>query len=352
MAGIYFMAAGGSSLNRKKSLDLSIEVAGVKQYLNDGDQEQFQRIFGNAERVYAWGANKQGNLDKLVPGDYVVDVKNKLVVQIFQYGFVTETQDTNLQEWIGWDSEKPVEERRPYRFVYFLHSPQKTIHEDKAYFQRAFAQEGNQNWLVGQRWFGDDVLRSAIERTKTHSVEKLLGIGTSRRATIPPKESVECAPPVEPEQDLYLRPEWLLPVIEQIETLQDDPDHLEREHEDAVAHLFEKLGYSRGREIKFQRGRVDILISEEGKPRPSIVVEVKRDWTISRKSMNYVRQAHNYALEVGARWAILTNGDRYIIYDRENGLSYDEQLDGEFELTSLSSQGLQLLTRMNKGSLR
>lgn len=153
---------------------------------------------------------------------------------------------------------------------------------------------------------------------------------------------------MEPEQSKFLRPDWLLPILRQVETLCADHNHLEREHEDIVTHLFEALGYSRGLEIKFQRGRIDIVIVERDEPRPVIVIEVKRDWALSRRSKDYVRQAHHYASEAGARWVILTNGNRYILYDRTRGLSYDEQLESEFELTRLTSEGLQHLTGLRK----
>ena len=350
MAGIYFIAAGDSSDNRTKSLDRMLDAAGVREHLESEAQELFEKNFKDNEGIYAWGADRRGDLDKLSPGDYVVDVKNKEVVQVFRYGFVIDTPDTRLRDWIGWDSEKP--EKRPFRFVYFLSAPQETTHRHTSYFQSAFAKEKNPQWLIRQTWFSDDEILSAMERTKTLSLEGLLGIADSKTPTVPPGAVDAPGPYASPKPAPQLRPGWLLPVIEQIESLHADQNHLERDHEDVVAHLFERLGYSRGQEIKFQRDRVDILIIEGGDVRPKAVVEVKRDWTLSRKSMNYIRQAHSYALETGVRWVVLTNGDRYIVYDRLKGLSYDDQFECEFELTSLSPQGLRCLTNLSKDSLR
>lgn len=352
MAGIYFIAAGTSSRNREKSLDRGLQIDAVSQHLESQFRNTLVQHFAVPELVYAWGANKRGNLDKLVPGDYVVDVKNRIVVQIFRFAFTIETRDSRLQDRIGWDAEKPSSERRPYQHVYFLRDPQKTVRTEKSYFQRAFGQEGNQNWLVGQRWFSDADLRSALERTSTQSVEGLLGIEPGKSPTVPPKFDATPEAPTKPDRAVFLRPGWLMPVIDQVEYLRADDKHLEREHEDVVVRLFEVLGYTRGQEIKFQRGRVDILITERGEPRPRIVIEVKRDWTLSRKDTKSVRQAHVYALETGAQWVILTNGDLYILYDRRRGLSYEEQFDSEFTLTRLTTEGLQHLSKLHQGTLR
>ena len=119
MAGIYFIAAGSSSRNRQKSIDHGLQVDAVEQHLEPRVQQQLADHFEEGDLVYAWGANELGDLDKLGSGDYVVDVKNTLVVQIFCYVFNFETHDTRLQEWIGWDAEKPRNERRAYNHVYF-----------------------------------------------------------------------------------------------------------------------------------------------------------------------------------------------------------------------------------------
>ena len=351
MAGIYFIAAGTSSRNRQKSLDRGLQIDAASQHLEPQYQRQLVDHFDEPELVYAWGANRQGDLRKLERGDYVVDVKNKIVVQVFRFAFNIETRDTRLQEWIGWDAEKPRNERRFYKQVYFLRDPQKTVRTEKSYFQRALGQEGNPNWLVGQKWFSDADLRSALERTNTRSVESLLGIDPGDFPTIPPEPETPSEVPTEPDRPTYLRPNWLLPVIEQVEHLRDDDEHLEREHEDVVVRLFEVLKYARGQEIRLQRGRVDVLITETGESSPKYVIEVKRDWTLSRKDKKSVAQAYDYGQETGAPWIILTNGDLYILYDKRRGLSYEAQFVGEFTITRLTQDGLVLLSSLYKGSL-
>ena len=124
--------------------------------------------------VYAWGANRVGDLNRLEAGDFVVDVRNKKVVQVFRFVYWIETEDTRLQEYIGWDTEKPKEKRRPYKIVYFLTDPMRTIRTQKVFFQKAFAEESNQNWLVGQKWYSPSEVQKALSRTFTNSIEELL----------------------------------------------------------------------------------------------------------------------------------------------------------------------------------
>lgn len=350
MAGIYFIATGSSSRNQTKSLDQSFSVHEVGQYCAPRIQEQLNQHFADDKRVFAWGASTRGDLDKPTQGDYVVDVRNKVVKQVFRYAFMIDTgADTQLQRFIGWDDEKPANERRGFRYVYFLRAPQVAGRKDKSFFQQAFAQAANPQWLARQRWFSDDEVRMALERTGTRSLEDLLDIGPGLEPAVPSNFVTEIAFALQQEQQpKFLRPDWLLPVLRRVEFLRADHSHLEKEHEDIVTHLFEALGYARTQEIKHQRGRVDIVIVEPDQPRPIIVIEVKRDWALSRKRKDYVRQAHNYALEAGARWAILTNGDRYVVYDRKRGLSEDEQFECEFELTCLTTEGLQHLTGLRK----
>lgn len=83
-----------------------------------------------------------------------------------------------------------------------------------------------------------------------------------------------------------------------------------------------------------------------------IVVEVKRYWNLNvHSNRGVVRQAYNYALENGAKIAIVTNGDYYAIYYRKRGRTYNENLVGEFILTNLQSSDLKLINLLRKDSL-
>lgn len=362
MAGIYFIAAGSSSRNRQKSLDRPLDVAGLRQHLDAESQEQLRTIFEDDEFVYAWGANRRGDLDKLVPGDYVIDVKNKIVVWVFLYGFMIETRDTRLQDYIGWDREKPEDQRRPYQFVYFLKSRQPTRHHEKVFFKRAFGLEEKPHWLRAQTWFSDSKVRNAMERVNVRSLEAFLGIGetdvenngsiaepesTITNTVISKPSSTEdqgIEPPHEPV--VIEPPEWLRPVVSQVQILKEDSGHQEREHEDIVASLFETLGYGRISDIKFRRGRIDVLVSVNN--RPIFTIEVKADWSLSSKSGDYIRQAYNYALETGTAFVIITNGDTYVLFERGAAGTYKGDLQGEVRLTQLTADGLKMIESWRK----
>jgi hypothetical protein len=347
VTGLYFLAAGQSSRNRDKSLDRGLSSKQVSNLLSDEARSIFLDGLGDNDVVYAWGANRVGKLTKLSTGDFVVDVKNKQVVQVFQFLCWVQTRDSNLQNQIGWDSEKPKEKRRPFKIVYFLIKPMSTIRTDKAYFQKAFAQEANQNWLVGQRWFSPREIEEAMRRTNTESIEELLGLNLDSRTT--PSVVEEPSPKPIQEDIPSICPEWLAEVVCQITELRSDPQHQERDHEDLVSRFFEKLGYRRGVDIKYRRGRVDILIQRDSKP--LIVIEVKRDWSLSSKSRDYIQQAFNYALENGSRYVAVTNGDRYLIFDRSQGLSYEDHLVCEFQLTELKPDCIKAIEKLKPGNL-
>lgn len=176
--GIYFIAAGQSSKNRIKSLDKSFSLRQIQPYVPSDIKEKLKRNFDPSDDIYVWGANKgsRKNLGLVRANEYVVDVKNKDVVQVFQFCFYYFTPDTKLQEYIGWDSEKSLSERRPYRYVYFLKKPQKPFFKQKEYFARAFDQTHNQNWLVGQKYLDDQEVDMAMERAGVKQVERLLGL--------------------------------------------------------------------------------------------------------------------------------------------------------------------------------
>jgi len=176
--GIYFIAAGSASKNRQKSLDKSFLSGEIKPFIPQSEYQKLYSIFGESDPVFIWGAN-QGSftqLNRVRPNEYVVDVKNKKVMNVFRFAFFYKTPDTNLQKYIGWDDEKPIEEKRSYRYVYFLKNPQKTKYTEKEYFARAFDQADNQNFLVGQKYFPDHQVDMALERTEAKNIKQFIGI--------------------------------------------------------------------------------------------------------------------------------------------------------------------------------
>jgi hypothetical protein len=273
--GIYFIAAGSTSKNREKTLDKPHTVEEICQFLSPKDGDELKSYFPRGNDIYIWGANEKNKADlvQLKAGEYVIDVKNKRVIQIFRYCFFVDSNNGRLQEFLGWDREKQKLERRPYRYVYFLKSPLPTTRKDKVYFQNAFNLSSNQNWLVGQRYFNDEEMLAALKRTASASIEGFLGITPRDTDTAHPQN---LARPYISRPDFIIRrkpavtaaipsfepPDWLKNLVGKVNALKNDPGHLERDHEDLVASLFELLGYERTHDIKFRRGNIDIRIEK------------------------------------------------------------------------------------------
>lgn len=351
--GIYFIAAGTSSDNRKWTLDRPHRVSDLRPYLPDHQLERLEAAFPGGDGVFVWGANQEGRIKRVQRDDFVVDLKNREVVQVFRYCFYWDTGgETALQEFLRWDAgKKSTKGRRGYRYVFFLRDPRKPHGRTKQFFLQAFDRASKPHFFDGQKYIGDDEIAKAMSRTNSPTLEVFLGLASST----PVGSTVHS--PVKPERDETRRarihptaPKEIDDVIALVRVLRDDPGHLERDHEALVGKLFEALGWRSITEIKFQRGNIDIRIDDGD--RPILAIEVKADWALSEGSVAAVRQAFGYALESGSRYVVVTNADRYFVYDRLHGLSREKAYVGSFELTDLSQAGLDLLLRLTPESLR
>lgn len=358
--GIYFIPAGSFSKNREKTLDKPHTVEEICQFLSPKDQDYLKSFFPGGSGVYVWGANdkNKSDLSQLKAGEYVLDVKNKIVMQIFRYCFFVSCNNTRLQEFLGWDREKPISERRPYQYVYFLKSPLPTTRNDKRFFQNALNQNSNQQWLIGQKYFNEIEVLAALKSTASASIEVFLGItpGNIKYPQNPvqpiiskPDVIIRRVPAVITTIPSFAPPDWLNNLIGKVTALKNDPGHLERDHEDLVASLFELLGYERIHDIKFRRGNIDIRIEKNNTP--FVTVEVKADWGLSSDSRGALSQAYNYANETGTPFVVITNGDRYCIYDRRQGMSYEENLIANFSITSVDQEGIKKLNSLRKENI-
>ena len=148
---------------------------------------------------------------------------------------------------------------------------------------------------------------------------------------------------------IYERSGWLLNLINNVEKLKRDPEHKERAHEFLVETFYELLGFAKYVEIKYRQGRIDISI--EYKNKLLIVNEVKKDWSLSWRDKKALLQAYNYALETGTPFVVLTNGDYYAIFDRRKGHSYESQFVGDFKLTKLKIEDLEIIENLKKENI-
>lgn len=177
--GVYFIAAGSATQNRQKSLDKAFKRNELQEYLSAQQYEQLCNHFDEHDDVFIWGANvgsTYNQLQELKPGEYIVDVKNADVIQVFTYCFTLNTdQSSRLQNYIGWDSELPPQDRRPYPYVFFLKNPQPTKHTEKSFFQEAL-EETSSHWLDAQKYYADFRIEQAMQKKGFATVEEFLGI--------------------------------------------------------------------------------------------------------------------------------------------------------------------------------
>ena len=239
-----------------------------------------------------------------------------------------------------------------------MRHPRKTRRKDKEFFQIAFGFE-NVHWLKGQHYFDDSEVSEALNRSSAASIEDFLGIKSANSTGDNHPQGLLYSSPTNSVDDTQVEnlivqekpvdpPEWLMPIIRQIEALKGDSGHLERDHEDLIANFFEALGYVRSVDIKFQRGRVDLRIDDTAGP--LVTIEVKADWALSSSSKPAIQQAYGYAIDTGTPFVIVTNGDNYCVFDRTKGFSSAENLIAEFQLPRLTESDLSVIVGMKKGS--
>ena len=353
--GVYFIAAGSSSDNRQKTLDLSHSVDELEPYLSVGVARRLRGHFPDGRGVYLWGANRQGQLPRIREGEHVVDFDDQRVANVFRYCFFISTgSDTRLQRFVGWDEgRRSTAQRRAYPFVYFLRDPVKPRNRDKRFFLRAFGAGRKPHFFDSQLYIGDEVCSAAMRRTGTKSVQELLPLPT-RASQVPPiraavREPPSSLPPT-PSTPMPECPGWLQSVVASVRSLWEQPKSLEREHEHAVALFLQALGYKPASDFRFQRANIDILLAPA--ERPLAVIEVKADRALAATTRAVLGQALGYAMECGAPIVVVTNGNYYAVFDRRSGLGREQAMIGEFRLLALDTTQIAFIETPRRGVLK
>jgi hypothetical protein len=136
-----------------------------------------------------------------------------------------------------------------------------------------------------------------------------------------------------------------LPPIDDAEALFDRIRSLaglpERNHEDVVRELLVRLGFE-ATAIVFQRNRIDVCVLGRSR-KPVAVFEVKRTIAMEAERAAARRQGMDYAGQTGAVVVVVTDGDRYEVYDRRKSLDYDAMLCGRFRLTDFRPEDSKVL---------
>lgn len=135
-------------------------------------------------------------------------------------------------------------------------------------------------------------------------------------------------------------------LVERIRSLVGLP---ERNHEDVVKDLLLRLGFGASA-IVFQRGRIDLCVLAEDR-RTAAVFEVKRTIAVESERAAARRQGMDYAGQTGALMVVITDGDRYEIYDRRRGHDYETMLCGRFQITSFRGSDVPALDLLRPDSL-
>lgn len=124
----------------------------------------------------------------------------------------------------------------------------------------------------------------------------------------------------------------------------------ERNHEDVVKDLLIGLGFDSSA-IVFQAGRIDVCVFDANK-KAVAVFEVKRTIAAPSKHDSALRQGMDYAMRNGASIVVITDGDRYAIYDRRKGSDYDAMRCGSFQLSAFRPEDSQILDLLRPPSLK
>lgn len=115
----------------------------------------------------------------------------------------------------------------------------------------------------------------------------------------------------------------------------------ERNMEDLVKEFLLRLGLPRAA-VRFQIGHIDVAVDgQNGKP--LFVFEVKRSLLNPNARTDALRQGFDYANRTGARYVVISDADRYEIYDRKRGLDHATMLCGAFQLTAFRAEDAAIL---------
>jgi hypothetical protein len=135
--------------------------------------------------------------------------------------------------------------------------------------------------------------------------------------------------------------------IERIRSLAGLP---ERNHEDVVKEFLTRLGHDPSA-IVFQKGRIDVSVLTQDR-KTAAVFEVKRTIAVESERVGGRRQGMDYAGQTGAPIVVVTDGDRYEVYDRRRGHDYDAMLSGKFQLTAFRESDSSVLNLLRVEQLR
>lgn len=315
--------------NAKRTLDRSIDVEDLISKLGNKHLISELAKFRREGEVNLWDVGKR-DIAVINIGDMLA-ISCKDVIYFGQIIGIIGDAEGEIGDKVGWARQY----EKPWVNVIILKNMQfKILNED--IFN--FIQDHSKHPYI--------ISKSLLELAGKEMMEfsKLLD------SNISPKNIVVKEKPIVNKQPLEL-PDWLDKMIARINKLKLINDHKERGHESLIEDFLVNLGYEKDDEIKFQVGRIDILLAAENKP--LAVIEVKKYWNLNaNKDIGVVEQAFRYSLKIGTKFIIISNGDYYGIYDTDKGRTYADKFLGDFTLTNLNENGLKLIEFLKRNNLK
>jgi hypothetical protein len=292
------------------------------------------------EPLHCWAVTSryQKHWQAMKIGDWVLLKTNGTDTITWSGQFLARVQSASLGKFL-W----PYEGEKPWEFIYFL-SNVKAIRKSRI---ALVTELGYKEKEVIQHFLPvlPDRVESVVKRYGSLDafVAHLPDAKNEIKNVAPARVSLAASPKAE---ILIPLPAHLKELCLEIEVLRRSSNHKERGHESLVEGFYRAMGWRPHEDIQFQTGRIDVLVSREG--RPYFVNEVKRDWGLGRFHDSARKQAYDYAMQVGARFVVVTNGDYYARYDRKKGDTYDENFEFDFKLTELRQCDLEKLDRFRR----
>ena len=171
--GLLFITAGNVH-KRANSLDIGYKKVNVKPYFPENAEALLEDVDDN-ELVYFWGAQDDSTISEVPVGTIVVDVNKKEVPHAFRFLGYFETSDSKLQDYIGWDSGLPEDDKVHYSVIYVLGNRKFPKNDTKDYYREALGID-SPFWLTRDKYFSPEEIAEALKRKKADSVEQLVGV--------------------------------------------------------------------------------------------------------------------------------------------------------------------------------
>ncbi len=369
--GLYLVPAQIDNID--KSIVRGVPADLIKRHLSSSDFRELCASVGRTDNPHLWlwamTEDLRSDYEKMQKGDLVLIATKGTTNFNFRANvvYLVENEELGNEIW-------PYTLRKPWRLIYFLGNIV-PIEIDKALLvtqlgygrdyvvprttriaperiDRAISAYGSVGAFIehlDKDETPSDVRLTPNEPCSSDQLE-IAGLVQRHESDTPKDTGPTADPPIdvplEPKEIQRLISAELNRVITAIGALKNDINHQERAHEALVEAFYEALGYVRHTDIKYRQGRIDLSIRSGHEI--VIVNKIKCEWFLSKENQKTIDQAFNYARAVGARYAVLTNGDYYLVFDRakRNGLSQDDFYIGEFWLSKLRIEDLRIINKL------